>query len=142
MGAVFKLEPAREAESAALNVTASVRGFVWRERLDRAGAGTALAISQRYALPELLGRVLAARGVGLDDVPVALDPTVKALMPDPSTLRDMDKAAARIADAVGAARERRHLRRLRRGRRLLLARCWRASWPRTGCARASTSPTA
>jgi single-stranded-DNA-specific exonuclease len=101
MGAVYKLEPAREAESGALNVAASVRGFTWRERLDRAGAGTALAISQRYRLPELLGRVLAARGVGLDDVPVALDPTVKALMPDPSTLRDMDKAAARLADAVG-----------------------------------------
>jgi single-stranded-DNA-specific exonuclease len=100
MGAVFKLEPALKAESAALNVTASVRGFVWRERLDRAGAGIALAISQRYKLPELLGRVLAARGVGLDDVAVALDPTLKALMPDPSTLRDMDKAAARIADAV------------------------------------------
>jgi len=100
MGAVFKLEPAREAEGAALNVTASVRGFIWRERLDRAGAGTALAISQRYKLPELLGRVLAARGVGLDEVAVALDPTVKALMPDPSTLRDMDKAAARVADAV------------------------------------------
>ena len=100
MGAVFKLEPAREAESAALNVTASVRGFVWRERLDPAGAGIALAISQRYKLPELLGRVLAARGVKLDEVPVALDPTLKALMLDPSTLRDMDKAAARIADAV------------------------------------------
>ena len=100
MGAVFKLEPAREAENAALNVTASVRGFVWRERLDPAGAGTALAMSQRYKLPELLGRVLAARGVGLDEVPVALEPTVKALMPDPSTLRDMDVAAGRLADAI------------------------------------------
>ncbi len=83
-----------------LGVAASVRGFVWRERLDRAGAGTALAISQRYGLPELLGRVLAARGVALEEVSVALDPTVKALMPDPSTLRDMDRAAARLADAV------------------------------------------
>ena len=100
MGAVFRLEPAREAENAALDVTASVRGFVWRERLDRAGAAMAQAISQRYGLPELLGRVLAARGVALDEVAVALDPTVKALMPDPSTLRDMDRAAARLADAV------------------------------------------
>ena len=29
-----------------------------------------------------------------------LEPTIKALMPDPSTLVDMDKAAARLADAV------------------------------------------
>jgi single-stranded-DNA-specific exonuclease len=105
MGAVFKLEAAQGAASAALDVTASVRGFAWRERLDRTGAGVALAMSQRYRLPELLGRVLAARGVALDEVAVALDPSIKALMPDPSTLRDMDAAAGRIADAV-ARRER------------------------------------
>ncbi len=48
--------------------------------------------------------MLAARGIGLADVPVALDPTIKALMPDPSTLRDMDKGAARLADADPGAR--------------------------------------
>jgi single-stranded-DNA-specific exonuclease len=74
----------------------------WRERLDPAAAGTALAISQRHGLPELLGRVLAARGIGLEEAAVALAPTIKALMPDPSSLRDMDKAAARLADAVQA----------------------------------------
>ena len=49
-----------------------------------------------------MGRVLAARGVALDDVPVFLDPTLKSLMPDPSTLRGMDVCAARIADAIEA----------------------------------------
>src|SRR4029077_7698877 len=34
------------------------------------------------------------------EVPNVLDPSIKALMPDPSTLRDMDKAAARLADAI------------------------------------------
>jgi len=72
----------------------------WRERLEGAAVNTAIAISQRYALPELLGRVLAARAIGLEDVPNVLDPSIKALMPDPSTLRDMDKAAARLADAI------------------------------------------
>ena len=79
---------------------ASVRGFTWRERLDPARAKTAIAISQRHELPELLGRVLAARDIALDEVAVTLDPTVKALLPDPSTLRDMDKAASRLADAI------------------------------------------
>jgi single-stranded-DNA-specific exonuclease len=60
----------------------------------------AAAISQRHALPELLGRVLAGRGVALDDVPVMLNPTLKALMPDPDSVRDMQAAAARLADAV------------------------------------------
>ena len=90
------------AGDAFLNVVASARGFRWRERLTGQGLNTATAISQRHGIPELLGRVLAARGVGLDDVAVTLDPTIKALMPDPSTLRDMDKAAARIADAIQA----------------------------------------
>jgi single-stranded-DNA-specific exonuclease len=99
MGAVRKLQPLSTEEDF-LGVRASVRGLAWRERLDRNTAGLAAAISQRHGLPELLGRVLAARGVALDEVPVALDPSIKALMPDPSSLRDMDRAAARLADAV------------------------------------------
>ena len=100
MGAVRKLTPVDHAEAAFLGVTASARGLAWRERLDPAAAKTASAISQRHELPELLGRVLAAREIGLDEVPVTLDPTIKALLPDPSTLRDMDKGAARLADAI------------------------------------------
>jgi single-stranded-DNA-specific exonuclease len=102
MGAVRKPRPAETGAAGFLGVGASARGLRWRERLDEAAAGTALAISQRHALPELLGRVLAARGVGLDEVPVALDPSIRALMPDPSSLRDMDKGAARLADAIEA----------------------------------------
>jgi single-stranded-DNA-specific exonuclease len=94
-----KLEAAGE-ERPYLGVTASARGLAWRERLDAPAATTAAAISQRHGLPELLGRVLAARGVALEDVPVVLDPTIKALMPDPSVLRDMARAAARLASAI------------------------------------------
>ena len=106
MGAVRKLKPAgfAEGETAYLGVTASARGLTWRERLDPIAAKTAIAISQRHDLPELLGRVLAARGIGLDDVPVALDPTVKALMPDPSSVRDMDKGASALPTRSSAAR--------------------------------------
>ncbi len=100
MGAVRKLRPDGDAGGAYLGVEASVRGLRWRERLDAAAAKTAAAISQRHGLPELLGRVLASRGVAVDEVPVVLDPSIKALMPDPSTLRDMDRGAARLADAI------------------------------------------
>jgi single-stranded-DNA-specific exonuclease len=101
MGAVRKLRPDDAAASGAyLGVEASARGLRWRERLDPASAKTAAAISQRHGLPELLGRVLASRGILVDEVPVVLDPSIKALMPDPSTLRDMDKGAARLADAI------------------------------------------
>ena len=93
--------PAAEGDEAAfLGVVRSARGYRWRETLEPQRANEALAISQQHGLPELLGRVLAARGVGLDEVPVFLDPTLRALMPDPSSLTDMDKAATRLADAV------------------------------------------
>lgn len=89
-------------DGAFLGVRSSARGFVWRERLSFDLKPQATAISQRHGLPELMGRILAARGIGLEDVPVFLDPTLKSLMPDPSTLRDMDKAAAHLADAITA----------------------------------------
>jgi len=104
MGAVLKRRQAGSLDggevASFLGVTQSARGFAWRERLPREGQNLALAISQQHGLPELLGRVLAARGVTLADVPVFLDPTVKALMPDPATLAGMDRLAARIADAI------------------------------------------
>jgi single-stranded-DNA-specific exonuclease len=55
---------------------------------------------RRHELPELLARVLAGRGVEVDEAVGFLDPTVKLLMPDPSVLTDMPVAAARLADAV------------------------------------------
>ncbi|MFN0219326.1 MAG: single-stranded-DNA-specific exonuclease RecJ [Hyphomicrobium sp.] len=86
-----------------LGVALSARGFEWRARLTADAAPRALAISQRHGLPDLMGRVLAARNISLEDVGIFLDPTIKGLMPDPSVVRDMDKAAARIADAIVAA---------------------------------------
>ncbi|MGF1651640.1 MAG: single-stranded-DNA-specific exonuclease RecJ [Hyphomicrobiaceae bacterium] len=88
-----------------LGVSSSVRGFRWIERLTPAGRPLATAISQRHDLPELLGRVLAARGFGLDDIETVLEPTIRALMPDPSIVNDMSAAAARLADAVLAGEQ-------------------------------------
>src|SRR5688572_13016950 len=100
MVAVRKRRDAAAAAPPFLGVSASAKGYAWRERLTGEAQLRAGAISQRHGLPELLGRVLAARGITIDDVPVVLNPTLKALMPDPSSVRDMDAAAARIADAV------------------------------------------
>jgi single-stranded-DNA-specific exonuclease len=84
--------------AALFGVERSAKGARWIGRAvdDR----LALALSQRHALPEIVARVLAARGIGLDDAPAFLNPTLRALLPDPSVLRDMDRAAERIARAV------------------------------------------
>ncbi len=85
-----------------LGVTRSALGRPWRERLDTAGAARALAMTQVHGHPELLARVLAGRGVALDEAALYLDPTLRRLMPDPSRLADMDAAAARLAAAIRA----------------------------------------
>src|SRR3954454_2271476 len=90
----------RGVRSAFLGVDRSVCGRAWRDRLDERATARALSMTQRHGVSELLGRVLAAREVELDEVDEFLDPTVKRLMPDPDTLTDMPKAAARIADAI------------------------------------------
>ncbi len=89
-----------EAPVAFLGVTRSATGRLWRDRLDARGANKALAISQRYQLPEMLARVLAGRGVDIDAVEDFLDPTLRKLMPDPYRLTQMEAATTRLADAI------------------------------------------
>src|ERR1700676_510101 len=89
-----------EAPPAFLGVSHSATGKLWRDRLDGRGAARALAIAQRYHLPEMLARVLAGRDVEIDAVEDFLDPTIRKLMPDPYTVTQMETAAKRIADAA------------------------------------------
>jgi len=87
-------------QRAFLGVEQSISGQRWVSRLDQAGQNRALAISQIHGYSDLLGRVLAGRGVVLDDAASFLDPTLRSLMPDPDTLTDCRKAADRLAVAI------------------------------------------
>ena len=90
---------ALRAEAAAF-VDRSVSGRRWRLRpVDQA---VALTISQRLDLPEVVGRVLAARGVGVDEAPTFLRPRIRDSLPDPSHLLDLDVAVERLAAAIAA----------------------------------------
>lgn len=87
-------------EPAFLGVERSARGFRWVERLSPATASMALAISQRHGVPELLGRVLAGRGVDAHTFSAHFDPKLRDLLPDPASLQDITKAAERFAEAM------------------------------------------
>ncbi len=87
-----------------LGVTSSALGRIWRDRLDAAGLGRAEALTQIEGLPDIVARVLAGRGVEAADAMRYLEPKLRDLLPDPSTLVGMDAAAARLARAV-ATRE-------------------------------------
>lgn len=87
-----------EREDAFLGIGRSLCGKRWllrpaEDRLVR-------ALCQRLEVPDIVGRALASRGIGLDEAESYLNPTLRGLMPDPSVLKDMDRAAERIAAAI------------------------------------------
>ena len=88
-----------------LGVERSALGHRWEGRLDAKGRNLALALAQRNGLPEIVARVLAARGATLENVDTFLTPRMRDLMPDPFRMTDCEAATQRLAKAV-AARER------------------------------------
>ena len=83
-----------------LGVAQSALGRAWRDRLDLEAQGRAQAIVQLHGHADLLARVLAGRGVSPDDCETFLNPTIRALMPDPNTLVGMEALAARLAQSI------------------------------------------
>src|SRR6187549_3110233 len=83
-----------------LNVTSSVSGRAWVARLDDSTTRTAQAMAQRFGISEIVSRIISGRGVVIDAAEEYLNPTIRGLMPDPSTLADMDRLAARLVAAI------------------------------------------
>ncbi len=73
-----------ERRACFLGVERSFLGKRWEERLGDSRA--ALLLSQRLGLPEVIGRVLAARGVGPGQAERFLEPRLRDHLPDPSRL--------------------------------------------------------
>jgi single-stranded-DNA-specific exonuclease len=84
--------------AAYLGVESSLSGRAWRER----PADPELVRRHRMSLglSEPLARALASRGVRHEEGADYLNPTLKALFPDPSAFADMDRAAAILVDAL------------------------------------------
>ncbi|MGH6966704.1 MAG: DHH family phosphoesterase, partial [Phenylobacterium sp.] len=81
-----------------LGVSRSLSGRLWRERA--ADADLVRRHQLSLGLSEPLARALAARGVLTGEGETYLNPTLKALFPDPSSFMDMDRAAAVLLDAL------------------------------------------
>lgn len=83
-----------------LDVDSSCRGLRWQARCQDEAAVTEL--EQVKSLDNLTSRLLAGRGIDPDAAEEFLNPSLRGSMPDPSTMQDMNKAAALIMDAVQA----------------------------------------
>jgi len=85
-----------------LGVTRSLSGRLWRQRA--ADPDVTRRHQLTHGLSELLARALSSRGIGTEAGADFLNPTLKALFPDPSTFADMDRAAEILVDALEAKR--------------------------------------
>ncbi len=81
-----------------LGVASSLSGKAWRWR----GGNMELGEDVQGLSHSILDQLLLTRGVAEDDLARHAAPTLRAFLPDPSCLRDMDTAAERLADAVQA----------------------------------------
>ena len=84
-----------------LGVDASLTGRRWvgpGVEVERASE----VLGQQTSLPPALCQVLARRGVGPAEAEGFLAPSLRDLLPDPRSLRDMEKAATRFLAAVKA----------------------------------------
>ena len=82
-----------DAPAPFLDVSLSATGRTWVDRLDDSHTRIAQAIAQRGGMSEILARILAGRGVGIDEAAEYLNPTIRGLRPDPSSLADMERLA-------------------------------------------------
>lgn len=90
-------------DEAFLGVERSVTGKRWRSRLD--DDRPSIALAQATGLPEIVARVLAGRAIDAGAVDGFLEPRLRDQLPDPEHLRDMGKAAERLARAIVAGEE-------------------------------------
>ena len=86
-----------------LGVRRSLSGRAWRLRA--ADPAVVRGMQQQFALSEPVARALAGRGVPMEAAEAHLNPTLRALFPDPSCFHDMDKAAALLVDAAADGRK-------------------------------------
>lgn len=83
-----------------LGVSSSLQNRKWISRAGRVEEGVAEALTLQHDIPHYLAQVLATRGVTPDRIDDALRPSLKKLMPDPSSLTDMDRLVDRLARAI------------------------------------------
>ena len=60
----------------------------------------AQALAQQTGLPSAVSQIIAARGVASNEVENYLSPALRDLIPDPRSLKDMERAAARLLQAL------------------------------------------
>ena len=78
--------------------TNSIGGNIWE--LMPSDDRIAQTLMQNHGVSYIVAKILAARGITSNNIDLFLNPKLQTLMPNPSCLKDMDKAAIRLANAI------------------------------------------
>ncbi len=81
----------------------SALGLTWKQK--PYDERLALAMQQKFELPSALAQIMAAKHVELDEIENFLNPTIKANLPNPFDLLDMEAAVLHVINAVQARKK-------------------------------------
>lgn len=76
----------------------SAKGKIWN--LKEFDENQAIAIRQQFQVSDMTSKLLSIKGITLETAENFLSPKLKNLMPDPSSLVDMEKAVERIYQGI------------------------------------------
>ncbi len=76
----------------------SLNGMIWQ--IEEPSQRLVQTLVQKLAVSDLMATLLAGRGIDSDSAFTYLKPTLKCDLPNPNLLKDMEKAAQRVAQAI------------------------------------------
>lgn len=82
----------------ATQIQQSALGFTWQQK--EFDERFALMLQQKFDLPNALAKIVATKNIALDDIENFLNPTIKATLPNPFDLLDMEAAVVHVINAV------------------------------------------
>ena len=92
------MSDATSSRSICLGVAQSLQGRAWYSI--SADNQLVASLARTLALPDAVASILAARGFTTETADPFLNPTLRDLMPDPSSLAGMDDAVSRLVAAI------------------------------------------
>ena len=76
----------------------SLNGMLWQT--EEPSQRLVQTLVQKVGVSDLVASLLAIRGIDSDNAFTYLKPTLKCDLPNPNSLKDMEKAAQRVAQAI------------------------------------------
>ena len=69
-------------------------------KLKKLDERNALALSQKFELTSIIGKLLSIRNIKEEDIDFYLNPNINHHVPDPNQIKDMDIAIKRVSEAI------------------------------------------